>query len=388
MIKRWNDLKHFLQYRYRIARSLKHRVAYVPPHRVQIEITNRCNLRCLMCDRWQWGLEDRKTNTDMDTQTLLVLIRDLAGMGVKEILLTGGEPLLHRSIRDLATEISRLGMIVSLFTNGTRINRDIAETLGKANAKVFVSIDGARDTHDMIRGVKGTYDIVFAGIRQLALSRNDIRGKGEINVNYVVQKSNVMDVGPVYSEATRAGVDKVIYDIVHGRPEVVPDREDAETLRRNFSLLSESEAGRGKRFIIGDMLGAFLDGQIPIHDIQEGLPAKSLFLREPVPCVVAYRSSFIDSFGRVFPCCFCYFDNSPFHLLEKEREKFSLGNIFESKFSDVWFGRGGRYDSFRARMDPVSDTDVQAWCGQCNNYFSFRKTCRRIRWMDAVGLIG
>jgi len=357
-----------------VSKSIKHHKAFVPPRLVEIIVTNSCNLRCAMCDRWKWIKENNSTSKTLSTQRLSELIAELADFGVKDILLSGGEPMIRPDFKSIVEEISASKMGVSMFTNGTLLNRENAEAIAAANATVFLSLDGASETHDKIRGVRGTFDRAIQGIEYLANAKRESRSKNRTIINFTVQRSNVDDVAAIFGVADKKGADLVAYNLVHGKPEVAPDERDVDTLRKGFETISRLAASSGTRYIIGDMVQALIEDKISLQDVRAGIPAFSLFKNSPVPCLAAYKTSFIDTLGRVYPCCFCYMDNSPYNESEKMRNRFCMGSIHETGFREIWYGT--KYDKFRVETDPVDINDLRYFCGQCYDYFAFRKQGR------------
>ena len=87
-------------------------------------------------------------------------------MGVKNLHLTGGEPLLRRDVFEILAA-AKNGVSVSLFSNLSAINRDKARRLSSLGIHVFTSIDGAnKNTHEAVRG-PGAWDALMRSIRVL-----------------------------------------------------------------------------------------------------------------------------------------------------------------------------------------------------------------------------
>lgn len=374
-------------YMIKLAKSLKANSAIAPPSRVQVEITNRCNLKCVMCNRWKWITEDKKTSEELGTERLCELFSELKKMGVEEILLTGGETMIRTDFMILLSFISDLGMSVSIITNGTLVTTEIAQKLAAASAKVTFSIDGDMETHDRIRGVKGTFRRAVEGIKKVVRANRKTGTIAEVAINYTVQKGNIRDMLNLLSSAEALGVDTVLYTIVHGSPDVAPGDDELEMLHEELSKLRKSAKLSHTRVVISDMVRAFADGTLPVADVKAGLPALSLFRDQPVPCFAAYRTSFIDCFGRVFPCCYCYLDNASFNKYEKAREKFYLGSILDTGFPEIWYGAIGGYKKFRKNTDPVDIDRFSICCGQCYDYYLFRKMNRVFQVLNKMPLI-
>jgi MoaA/NifB/PqqE/SkfB family radical SAM enzyme len=139
-------------------------------------LSNRCNLRCQHCN-----LSTRGTN-DMTLAEAFRAIDDFYREGGRCLYLEGGEPFLWRdgtySLEDVVDYARRRGYLtVVVYTNGTFPITTAADT-------VFVSVDGLRATHDVLRGK--------SFIRIMANIQNS--GHPSIFVNYTINSRNRDDI--------------------------------------------------------------------------------------------------------------------------------------------------------------------------------------------------
>ncbi len=74
-----------------------------------------CNLRCNFCDT-MWANEE---NVDYELNSVKELRDYVEETGVKNVTLTGGEPLLQERIEDLISELTKMGLYVEIETNGS-----------------------------------------------------------------------------------------------------------------------------------------------------------------------------------------------------------------------------------------------------------------------------
>jgi radical SAM protein with 4Fe4S-binding SPASM domain len=119
-----------------------------PPRRAIWEITRRCNLRCAHC------LVDAGPGTpdELTTEEGLALVDAFAALGVRQLTLTGGEPLLRRDWPELAARADAHGLRVVLSTNGHALKgANLQRALASHVAEVALSLDGLCDTHDQLR---------------------------------------------------------------------------------------------------------------------------------------------------------------------------------------------------------------------------------------------
>ncbi len=89
-------------------------------------------------------------------------------LGLGSIKLTGGEPTLHPEFRELVSLIAEAGLGITMETNGTLIDDDLAQFIRATPQFNFVSVslDGAdAETHDTMRSVPGSYQRAVDGMR-------------------------------------------------------------------------------------------------------------------------------------------------------------------------------------------------------------------------------
>jgi len=125
---------------------------------LMIDPTSSCNLKCKGC----WAADYQK-NSNLSYEKLDELLTEAKKIGVIEILMTGGEPMMRKDdILKLCRKHNKLTF--GLFTNGTLIDEDFADEMVKlGNLNVYISIEGFREETDMRRG-NGTYDKVIAAM--------------------------------------------------------------------------------------------------------------------------------------------------------------------------------------------------------------------------------
>jgi cyclic pyranopterin phosphate synthase len=109
---------------------------------VRVSVTDRCNFRCQYCMPAE-GLPWLERSEVLTFEEITRLVGLLAAMGVHDVRLTGGEPLVRRGFPELAKMLSDIEAVaeVSVTTNGFLLERD-AEALVRAGVQRFnVSVD-------------------------------------------------------------------------------------------------------------------------------------------------------------------------------------------------------------------------------------------------------
>ena len=137
---------------------------------------SRCHCRCVMCDIWK--IRQVREITPGDLEPHLASFRAL---GVKWIVFSGGEPLMHSDFATLALLCRAEGVRLTVLTTGLLLNR-YAGTVASCMDDVIVSLDGPAETHDDIRRVKGAYTRLARGIEALRKIRPGIPVCGRCTV--------------------------------------------------------------------------------------------------------------------------------------------------------------------------------------------------------------
>ncbi|NQU06770.1 MAG: radical SAM protein [Calditrichaeota bacterium] len=129
------------------------------------ELTFRCNLDCKHC----YIIQDSDNSNEMDTETSLDLLDQLASAGVLWLTFSGGEPLLRDDLFILLERARALKFAVKLFTNGTLIDRSIAQNIARLKLSgVEISIYGASpEIHDPFTGIEGSFERSMKAVNHL-----------------------------------------------------------------------------------------------------------------------------------------------------------------------------------------------------------------------------
>ena len=105
----------------------------------------------------------------MDTRRVLAAIDEIAQAGCLYLLISGGEPLLHPDFGEIYRRSKENGLIVSVFTNATLIDRATADLFAQWPPRlVEISLYGATGpTYEAVTGVPGSFERCLRGIGHL-----------------------------------------------------------------------------------------------------------------------------------------------------------------------------------------------------------------------------
>jgi radical SAM protein with 4Fe4S-binding SPASM domain len=169
------------------------------PRLVFWETTAECNLECIHCRRLEMGSE--ASQRDLTLEEGKHLIDQLAACGRPLLILSGGEPLMRFDIFDLANHARHQSLSCALATNGTLVDREVAEKIAAAGIRrVSVSLDGSdAETHDLFRGIPGSFDRALKGIAHLRAANLPVQ------INMTLARHNVKQMEALFALAEEVG---------------------------------------------------------------------------------------------------------------------------------------------------------------------------------------
>jgi radical SAM protein with 4Fe4S-binding SPASM domain len=139
------------------------------PLQVSIEVTRRCPLECLHCyNNLPMGDLEAKQR-ELTKEEHFRVLDELVEMGCFWILYTGGEIFARKDFLEIYTYAKQKGFLVTLFTNGTIINEQIADYLAEwPPFAIEITLYGrTRETYEALTAIPGSYDRCLRGIRLL-----------------------------------------------------------------------------------------------------------------------------------------------------------------------------------------------------------------------------
>ncbi len=133
---------------------------------LRISVTDKCNLRCVYCMPLE-GLDWLKRDEILHYEEIESIVRTMAGMGLRRVRITGGEPLVRRDLASLVEMVARVPGIedIALSTNAVLLAEQ-AEDLRRAGVnRVNISLDSLRqDRVDAIARRPGSHPRIMAGL--------------------------------------------------------------------------------------------------------------------------------------------------------------------------------------------------------------------------------
>lgn len=233
--------------------------ASLPPT-VNLHVVGHCNFSCGYC-----YARFEQAKTFLPLPAARTILAQLAASGVRRITFAGGEPTLHPDLEALLRECARLGLIASLVTNGSRLDRDRCRRLFPWLRWLVLSCDSAeRETNDRLGrrlrndaiGQAARVEQAAAWLREWNAHRAP-RDHVRLKLNVVVTAHNAHeDIGP-WLEALRPERAKLLQCLV-----VPGENDDAESLRCSdeaFEAYHRRASASGSVTVVAETSDALLD---------------------------------------------------------------------------------------------------------------------------------
>ena len=275
------------------------------PVSISIEPTTSCNLRCPECPS---GLRSFSRPTGMmELATLQKIIGELHEELAYMILYFQGEPYLNPSFHEATRYANDRRVYTATSTNAHYLDKENAkETVKSGLSRIIISMDGTdQQAYEKYR-IGGNLNKVIEGIENLVLAKKALKSHTPfIVLQFLLFKHNTHQIREIQKLANKLGVDKLelktaqVYDFKKGS-DLIPVEDRFSRYQKNGS---------------------------------ENFSIKNEHLNK---CWKMWHSCVMTWDGTIVPCCF-----------DKDA-KYSMGNILEQSFSEVW--NGDSYQDFRSRL--------------------------------------
>jgi len=264
------------------------------PISVHLDITYRCNERCVHC------YLDHDDHGEMTTAEIKDILSQMADAGVFFLTLSGGEVLMRRDFFEIVEHARSLLLNVQIKTNGVMIHEKEAKRLRELGVEqIQISVYSHRpEVHDAITKLPGSLKRTLTAIRFL-------QSQGlKVTIANVLMKPNLSDSAGVMALAKELGASYTLDPTI--TPKMDGDR----------SILS-------LRAPASDIKQAFLDPAL-VGDVEEFCappPPADENIMEGYPCSAGHTGCYVTPYGDVFPCV-----------------QFPLpsGNLRTQTFLDIW----------------------------------------------------
>lgn len=277
------------------------------PITAQIEITEKCNLKCPHC----YLLEGKEVNGENeDDAKILKIVDRLIALKLFNVVITGGEPLLKKEILlKCSNKLIKNNISVSINTNLQALTPDFLDHMNLKELRNFlVSCPSSNpETYRAMTG-GGKYSLFLKNLK-LLLSRTD-----KVFINMVINKLNIKEIRKTAQDLKKVGIKRF---------GATPMAINLLNIRKDYFLsIPEVQKVVDDLIWVHESLGMDVDILEPLPKCifsDNLLNQQFAFLKKK--CSAAITSFSVSPNGNVRPCG---------HNID------SYGNIIEEKFSDIW----------------------------------------------------
>jgi MoaA/NifB/PqqE/SkfB family radical SAM enzyme len=298
-----------------------------------------------MCDIWK-GNANRKMLTEEDIGGLL---NSLKKFGTRQVLLSGGEALLHPNLFRLCTLLKKEVKRISLLTTGVTLKQHAAEVVDHID-DITISLDGDQRMHDRVRNLPGAFRKLEEGMQSI----RDLEPRFRITARAVIHRHNYKMWPQIIETAKRLGVDQISFfpaDVSstafnreqpwdqQRQLEILPNMEDLPALAETIEIIIDNYANDFTSYFIAESPSRLrqIHQYYAAHHGLDNFPYKK--------CNAPWVSTVIEADGSVKPCFF--------HPV--------IGNIRNNSLSEVLNSEAAA--TFRQQLDMNSnDTCKQCVC--------------------------
>jgi len=279
-----------------IERLFQKSVALRIPLSVHVDLTMRCNERCIHCYR---VVEERP---ELTTEELKALLNDLARAGTLYLTLSGGEVFLRKDLFELLEHARRLHFDVRVKSNALLITPEKAARLRELGVRqVDISIYSADAAiHDWVTKIPGSLERTVQGVVAL-------RDAGvTVKLNCPLMKQNVGQYKDIRALAERLGV-------LCGFDPMITAKNDGDASPLALRI-SPSEL----RTVLQDpalnpSCGTPPSPAVPADGVRADL--------DEVPCGASHNACYVSAYGDVMPCV---------------AMPIACGNVRDEPFAEIW----------------------------------------------------
>ena len=273
---------------------------------IQIEVTGRCNERCIHC---YIPNAKKDKGKDMPFDKFQSIVNQFAEMGGLHVVLSGGEVFLHKDIIRMIQYCREKDMQISILSNLIALKKEQIPAIKEANISVLQTSLYSMDSevHDTITTIKGSFAKTKAAIEELVAA--DI----PVQISCPVMKANCKGYAEVlkYAQSLRC---KAQTDFIM----MAQSNFDTQNLANRISL-EETEA------LLRDIMEWDLEYHVDVTkkrtEVEDYVVDKDCEDQSPL-CGAGLNDCCIDANGDVFPCA--------------GWQELVAGNVFKTSLKEVW----------------------------------------------------
>ncbi|MDE2232136.1 MAG: radical SAM protein [Candidatus Omnitrophica bacterium] len=269
----------------------------ITPYQATLTVTDNCCLKCVMCNEWHTHHTE-----EFNTEEWKNALTQLKEAGIREINLTGGEPLMRKDIFEIVRHARSLGLRVGMTSNGFMMNEQrVAELIASGVSTFSLSMDAVGEKYDEIRGVKGGYDRLLRACELLSKERKE--GKIDAYLCFLLMKETL----DAYQGVLEVGR-KLDLPMVVNLFDVNPYFFKIDGLKEKYNI-GDQDKGRLKQFQRVMVENRSQHANATYHSFSEIKYFADYFqdpLQKNLPCSVSQIRVCVGAKGQIYGGCWAW----------------------------------------------------------------------------------
>jgi len=225
---------------------------------IVLKITLQCNSNCIACQMRREKYKEimQKKERTMQLSDYEKLFGDAKKIGLKRVVISGGEPTLSPDCIEIIGLIKGLNLCCILNTNGFNLGKIYKEILNMGIDEVVLSLDSLQSKiHNQLRRCEGLWERAVAALNDLNNFKKEKRFKSRITIRSILTKYFLEDLDQLINFARRYGIDSWKLDYVEADYEnkiFLPSESDikrwqSEGLPKMLQAINSSLYSRSKK---------------------------------------------------------------------------------------------------------------------------------------------
>ncbi len=285
----------------------------VYPIYMEISTSGSCNHRCVYCGLDFMGYQPRF----LETRLLLKRLTELGRLGVKSIMYAGeGEPLLHKDIKEIILHTKKSGIDVAVTSNGVFFTTEVSSATLPYITWIKISINaGTAKTYSAIhRTREADFARVLANMEYAAKFRRKNKLASTLGMQMILLPENYNEAGMLARKARDIGMDYLVIKPYSQHPQSHTRRYAGIRYSDYLSLANSLQKYNSKGFSVIFRINAMKKWDEASRSYRH--------------CLALPFWAHIDAGGNVWACS-----------VYLSKDKFKLGNIYDSTFRRIWEGQ-------------------------------------------------
>ncbi len=256
-----------------------------------LELTSRCNLRCVHCYLGEQREQREQRGLEMSTERVLAIIDEIVASGCLYLAITGGDPMVRRDFPEIYRHAREKGLIVTVLCDGVLVTEKIVDLFREYPPfAVDISLYGATaETYEAVTRTRGSYARCLGGVRRL------LAAGIPVSLKTVLMSINQHELDDMRGMAAELGVrfrmDAALFPCLPN-PSFVPLRGNRD--RGPLDLRVSPREAVAKELSDPERLEEWVE----YSELRRNqAPAEGLYV-----CGAGLTNFYIDPYGFVSPC--------------------------------------------------------------------------------------